>query len=86
MSNSRGVCTLQFSDNYEITDTNEDNEGKCTIAKIKSRDGSQGMTLVKTCIPCNKQEQREFIKKNAQTRTLSPEPENDLGRRLQHRL
>ena len=60
-SNSRGVCTLQFSDNYEITGTNQDNEGRCTIARIKSRDGLQEMTLVNTYAPCNKQEQREFI-------------------------
>ena len=49
-SNSRAVCTLQFSvvQNYKITDTNQDNEGRCTIAKIKSRDGSQGITLINT--------------------------------------
>ena len=56
------VCILQFSDRHEITDTNQDNEGRCTIARIKNRDGSQAITLVNTYAPCNKQEQREFVK------------------------
>ena len=62
-SSTKGVCILQFSDNYEITDTNQDKEGRCTIARIKNRNGSQGMTLINTYAPCHKQEQREFVKK-----------------------
>ena len=61
-SKTNGVCTLQFSDRHEITDTNQDNEGRYTITRIKSRDRAQETTLVNTYAPCNKQEQREFVK------------------------
>ena len=47
-SKTNGVCTLQFSDRHEITDTNQDNEGRCTITRIKSRDRAQEITLVNT--------------------------------------
>ena len=63
-SKTKGVCILQFSDRHEITDTNQDNEGRCTIARIKSRGRSQEITLINTYAPCNKQEQREFVKKH----------------------
>ena len=61
-SGTEGVCTLQFSDRHEMMDTYQDTEGRCTIVRIKSRDGKKETTLVNTYAPCHKQEQREIIK------------------------
>ena len=47
-NNSNGVCILKFSDNYDITSTNQDSDGRCSIAEVKSKDGSHAATLVNT--------------------------------------
>ena len=58
--NSKGVCILKYSDDYEITGTNQDSKGRCTIAEI-SKDGSHVATLVNTYASCHKQQQKEFF-------------------------
>ena len=62
VSGAKGVCTLQFSDRHEIMNTNRDTEGRCVIVRVKSRDGKKKTTLINTYAPCNKQEQRDFVK------------------------
>ena len=59
---NKGVCKLKFSDNYEIMETNQDNERTCTIVEVQSKDKLHTVGLVNTYAPCNKQQQREFFK------------------------
>ena len=61
-NNRKGVCILKFSDNDDITSTNQDSDGRCSIAEVKSKDGSHAATLVSTYAPCPKRQQKEFFK------------------------
>ena len=60
--NSKGVCILKFSDKYDIINTNQDSDGRCSIVEIRSKDGLQEATLVNTYAPCPKRQQKEFFK------------------------
>ena len=86
-SGTKGVCILQFSDRHEMMDTNQDTEGRCTIVRIKSRDGEKKITLVNTYAPCNKQEQREFVKNiHYKLEHFHKDEKMIWGRRLQRGL
>ena len=60
--NSKRVCILKFSDKYDIINTNQDSDGRCSIAEIRSKDGLHEATLVNTYAPCPKRQQKEFFK------------------------
>ena len=61
-NNSKGVCILKFSDKYDITSTNQDSDGRCSMSEIKSKDGLHETTLVNTYAPCPKRQQKEFFR------------------------
>ena len=51
---SRGTCTFNIKNNFEITEYATDKDGRLVITNVESKDKDEKFTLVKTYVPMEK--------------------------------
>ena len=58
---STGTCTLNFTNNFEITEYATDKDGRLVITNVGSKYKEEKFTLVNTYVPTEKRFQKRFL-------------------------
>ena len=79
-SRSKGVCTLKFSDKFNIISNSRDDHRRRRIIETESKEGGQRYTIVNTYFPTKERETNKIYRRHENdATTLSPRGKYSLG-------